>query len=98
MSGPRSLLFMPANRADMLAKAPSYGADALIFDLEDSVPLAENPHLIARKTLVTIEDPELGRFRMPMSCRNCRRRPARSDMPDCRSASITRKSIRSGWG
>ncbi len=37
----RSQLIMPANRADMLAKAPSYGADALIFDLEDSVPVAE---------------------------------------------------------
>ena len=43
MSGPRSLLFVPANRADMLTKAPSYGADALIFDLEDSVPVAEKP-------------------------------------------------------
>ncbi len=43
MSGPRSLLIMPANRADMLIKAPSYGADALIFDLEDSVPVAEKP-------------------------------------------------------
>jgi citrate lyase subunit beta/citryl-CoA lyase len=43
MSGPRSLLIMPANRADMLAKAPSYGADALSFDLEDSVPVAEKP-------------------------------------------------------
>jgi len=41
MSGPRSLLTVPANRADMLAKAPSYGADALILDLEDSVPVAE---------------------------------------------------------
>jgi citrate lyase subunit beta / citryl-CoA lyase len=41
MSGPRSLLIMPANREDMLAKAPTYGADALIFDLEDSVPVAE---------------------------------------------------------
>jgi citrate lyase subunit beta / citryl-CoA lyase len=41
MSGPRSLLIMPANREDMLAKAPKYGADALIFDLEDSVPVAE---------------------------------------------------------
>lgn len=41
MRVPRSQLIMPANRADMLAKAPSYGADALIFDLEDSVPLAE---------------------------------------------------------
>jgi citrate lyase subunit beta/citryl-CoA lyase len=43
MSGPRSLLIMPANRADMLAKAPGYGADALIFDIEDSVPVAEKP-------------------------------------------------------
>ena len=43
MSGPRSLMFVPANRADMLAKAPSYGADALIFDLEDSVSIAEKP-------------------------------------------------------
>ena len=34
-------MFVPANRADMLAKAPSYGADALIFDVEDSVPVAE---------------------------------------------------------
>jgi citrate lyase subunit beta/citryl-CoA lyase len=41
MSGPRSLLIMPANREDMLTKAPSYGADALIFDLEDSVPVTE---------------------------------------------------------
>jgi citrate lyase subunit beta/citryl-CoA lyase len=36
-------MFVPANRADMLAKAPSYGADALIFDIEDSVPIAEKP-------------------------------------------------------
>jgi citrate lyase subunit beta/citryl-CoA lyase len=41
MAAGRSQLIMPANRADMLAKAPSYGADALIFDLEDSVPVAE---------------------------------------------------------
>lgn len=43
MSGPRSLLFVPANRPDMLAKAASYGADALIYDIEDSVPVAEKP-------------------------------------------------------
>jgi citrate lyase subunit beta / citryl-CoA lyase len=34
---------MPANRENMLAKAPTYGADALVFDLEDAVPLAEKP-------------------------------------------------------
>lgn len=41
MTGPRSLLTVPANRPDMLAKAPSYGADALVLDLEDSVPVVE---------------------------------------------------------
>lgn len=35
------MLVMPANRRDMLAKAPTYGADALVFDLEDAVPVAE---------------------------------------------------------
>lgn len=43
MSGLRSLLFVPANRPDMLAKAATYGADALILDLEDSVPLDAKP-------------------------------------------------------
>ena len=47
MRVPRSQLIMPANRLDMLAKALTYGADALIFDLEDSVPVAEKK--ISRK-------------------------------------------------
>ena len=34
----RSLLFSPGIRPDMMEKAPWSGADALIFDLEDSVP------------------------------------------------------------
>ena len=34
----RSLLNVPGNRPEMLRKAPSYGADALILDLEDAVP------------------------------------------------------------
>jgi len=33
----RSLLFVPGNRPDMIAKAGRYGADALILDLEDGV-------------------------------------------------------------
>ena len=41
MIAPRSLLMMPANRRDMLMKAPTYGADVIVFDLEDSVPVAE---------------------------------------------------------
>src|ERR687896_2420341 len=37
----RSLLFVPGNKAAWMEKAPQYGADALIFDLEDSVPYAD---------------------------------------------------------
>lgn len=35
----RTLLFAPASRPELLAKAQASQADALIFDLEDSVPL-----------------------------------------------------------
>lgn len=41
------MLVMPANRRDMLAKAPTYGADALVFDLEDAVPVAESKKLVS---------------------------------------------------
>lgn len=37
----RSTLFVPGNRAEWIDKAPKYGADALILDLEDAVPVAE---------------------------------------------------------
>lgn len=37
----RSYLFVPGNRPDRFAKALASGADALILDLEDSVPPAE---------------------------------------------------------
>lgn len=38
---PRTLLFIPGHRESMLAKAASAPADAVVFDLEDSVPLSE---------------------------------------------------------
>lgn len=38
---PRSFLFVPGHREAMLAKAAGRGADAIVFDLEDSVPPAE---------------------------------------------------------
>ncbi|MCL5107409.1 MAG: CoA ester lyase [Chloroflexi bacterium] len=45
----RSLLFVPGNRERMLARAGTLGEDAVILDLEDSVPLAEKeatrPHV-----------------------------------------------------
>lgn len=37
----RSLFFVPGNRPEWMDKAPQYGADALLLDLEDSVPLNE---------------------------------------------------------
>jgi citrate lyase subunit beta/citryl-CoA lyase len=37
----RSLLFAPASRPDLVEKALGRGADAVIVDLEDSVPVAE---------------------------------------------------------
>lgn len=37
----RSELFVPGHRAAWIEKAPRYGADALILDLEDAVPGAE---------------------------------------------------------
>ncbi|HZP55991.1 MAG TPA: CoA ester lyase [Dehalococcoidia bacterium] len=37
----RSLLFVPGQREEMVAKAPRSGADALVYDLEEAVPDAE---------------------------------------------------------
>ncbi len=37
----RSMLMTPGNRPERLARAATYGADALVFDLEDSVPPGE---------------------------------------------------------
>jgi citrate lyase subunit beta/citryl-CoA lyase len=53
MEALRSLLNTPANRPAMVDKAAGYGADALILDLEDSVPVAEKAEarLIAREAL-----------------------------------------------
>lgn len=35
---PRSVLFAPGNRADLIAKLPRSGPDAAVLDLEDAVP------------------------------------------------------------
>ena len=45
----RSLLFVPGVRPDMLQKAPNYPVDALIPDMEDSVPVEEKVR--ARETV-----------------------------------------------
>jgi citrate lyase subunit beta/citryl-CoA lyase len=46
----RSALYVPANNARALAKAPALGADAIVFDLEDAVAPAARP--AARAALV----------------------------------------------
>ena len=45
----RSLLFVPGNKPAWMDKALGYGADALIFDLEDAVPV---PDKVAARVLV----------------------------------------------
>lgn len=40
VAGARTLLFVPANRPERFQKALASGADAVVFDLEDSVPPA----------------------------------------------------------
>ena len=49
MTLPRSLLFVPGNRPSMLSKSLASGADALLPDMEDSVPDAEKTN--ARQTV-----------------------------------------------
>ena len=34
-------MYVPGNKEDWMRKAPQYGADALILDLEDSVPVPQ---------------------------------------------------------
>ncbi|QQN65458.1 hypothetical protein JIR23_06815 [Bradyrhizobium diazoefficiens] len=37
----RSILFVPGHKLDWMLKAPKYGADALMFDLEDTVEVTQ---------------------------------------------------------
>ena len=43
MIGVRSILFVPGTRQDRFAKAMNAGADAVVFDLEDSVEAGQKP-------------------------------------------------------
>ncbi len=52
----RSLLFAPAVRPDMFAKLPSRGADVVILDLEDAVPVS---HKDEARATVAREAPAL---------------------------------------
>jgi citrate lyase subunit beta/citryl-CoA lyase len=47
----KSYLFVPANRPDFIAKAHLRGADVIVLDLEDSIPMAQKS--FAREQLFT---------------------------------------------
>jgi citrate lyase subunit beta/citryl-CoA lyase len=54
----RSALFVPGNREDRILKAPRFGADALILDLEDAVAIADKP---GARAIVRAAVEELGK-------------------------------------
>lgn len=73
----RSLLFVPGNRPERFAKAARSGADAVILDLEDSVPLADKA--MAREA-ISAHWHELLTLQVPMVVRiNADDRAAASD-------------------
>lgn len=49
----RSMLFVPGNRPELVGKAVASGVDAVIFDLEDSVP--ESSKVLARQNLADLD-------------------------------------------
>jgi citrate lyase subunit beta/citryl-CoA lyase len=55
----RSYLFAPGNREDLLDKVFAAGADAIVLDLEDAVPLAHKAH--ARELVASAIDRRVGR-------------------------------------
>ena len=48
LSRPRSVLFAPGNRADLIAKLPRSQPDAVVIDLEDAVPATPEAKAAAR--------------------------------------------------
>jgi citrate lyase subunit beta / citryl-CoA lyase len=58
----RSLLYVPGNKLEWMLKAPRYGADALILDLEDSVPPDQK---VASRAVVRQAIDELGKQAKP---------------------------------
>ena len=62
----RSFLFVPGNRPERFLKALQSGADAVILDLEDAVPLAEKAS--ARETICR-QSPQLLVLKVPLVVR-----------------------------
>lgn len=67
----RSVLFVPAHKPDWARKALASGADAIVLDLEDSVPVAlkEQTRGVVRETLAMLRasDVHVGLFVRPNS-------------------------------
>ncbi len=69
MATPRPLrtsMYVPGNKEDWMRKAPQYGADALILDLEDSVPV---PNKAEARVLVRKILEELGGVKPTLTVR-----------------------------
>ena len=60
----RSTMFVPGNRGAWIEKAPKYGSDALMIDLEDAVPIAEKSEAraIVRAGIEGLRDRDIGVF------------------------------------
>jgi len=59
-------MYVPGNKEDWMRKAPQYGADALILDLEDSVPV---PNKAEARVLVRKMLEELGGQKLTLTVR-----------------------------
>ena len=57
MQALRSMIFTPGNRSDLIEKAIRSGADAVIVDLEDAVPL--DSKVAARDALADLPEPDV---------------------------------------
>ena len=62
----RTFLFVPGNRSERFEKALRSGADAIVLDLEDAVPLAEKP---AARAAIEAVWPRLREFGVPLVVR-----------------------------
>ena len=62
----RSFLFVPGNRPERFAKAARSGADAVILDLEDSVPAADKA---AARQAVVAHGSEVSKLGVPLIVR-----------------------------
>src|ERR1700728_1976079 len=60
----RSMLFVPGVKYDWMIKGPKYGPDAVILDLEASVPVAakDDAREAVRNALSELRSVDIGRF------------------------------------